>query len=145
MKTRITMIGIVAALAIVGVFAQPGDTDQIAGLVKDVVGKAKAGDTAYFAPKIDGYTPGAETNQAAVARRDAKGRRPSYRPGAESNLVAMILRSGMETNFAARCLLNTNGTGCLDYHMNDGLKCHFQIEIVKTNDTWTISRIWFCR
>ena len=144
MKTRLIVIGIVAALTIVGVFAQPHETNQVAGLVKEIVGKAKAGDAAYFAPKIEGYSKGAETNVAAIAGRDSKGRRPSYRPGAEKDLVAMILRSGMETNFPGRCLFTTNGTGRLDYHFLKQ-KCHFQIDVVKTNETWTINRIWFCR
>jgi len=144
MKMKIIMIGIVAALTIAGVFAQPGETNQVAGLVTEIVAKAKAGDAAYFAPKIEGYSKGAETNRAARAGRDSRGRRPSYYPGAETNLVAMILRSGMETNFPGRCLFTTNGTGRLDYH-NIGQQCHFQIDVVKTNETWTVNRIWFCR
>ncbi len=62
----------------------------------------------------------------------------------ESNLVAMIRRSGMSTNYVSRCSLNTNGTGRLDYHdLERG--CHFQIDLAKTNDTWAVKRIWFCR
>ena len=144
MKIKIILIGIVAALTIVGVFAQPGETTQVAGLITEIVNKAKAGDAAYFAPKIEGYSAGAESNLVALAGRDSRGRRPSYRPGAESNLVEMILRSGMATNYPARCLFTTNGTGRLDYHFLEQ-KCHFQIDLVKTNETWTINRIWFCR
>jgi len=144
MKTKIIMVGIVAAFAIVGVFAQPGENSQIAALVKEIVNKAKAGDAAYFAPKIKGYYKEAETNLVDMSSQAARGRRPLYRPGSETNLVDMILRSGMETNYTARCFFTTNGTGRLNYHYPEK-KCHFQIDLVKTNDTWTINRIWFCR
>jgi len=144
MKTRIIMIGIVAAVVVVGVLAQPGETNQVAGLVAEIVSKAQAGDAAFFAPKIEGYSTEAKTNLVGIASRDGRGRRPSYYPGAETNLVDMILRSGMATNYTARCLFTTNGTGRLDYH-SIAQKCHFQIDVVKTNDTWSINRIWFCR
>ena len=103
------------------VLAESDLTDRVGPLVREIVTRAKKGDTAYFAPLMDQACKGQETN-----------------------LVAMIQRSGMSTNYATRCRLETNGTGRLDYHyLEQG--CHFQIDLAKTNNTWTIKRIWFCR
>ena len=61
------MVFLLATLAITAVFAQPGEANQVAGLVAEIVNKAKAGDAAYVAPKTEGYSKGAETNGAERA------------------------------------------------------------------------------
>ena len=119
MKNTITAC--ILFLGTCAVLAAPAVTNEIAALVTEIVTRAEEGDAAYFAPHMD----------------------PNYK-GRETNLVTMIQRSGMATNYVGRCALNTNGTGRLNYHyLEQG--CHFQIDIAKTNEMWTITRIWFCR
>lgn len=112
------MIGFAIAGAVI---AQTDAPQEIAGLVKEIVEKAEASDATYFTPMMD----------------------PHY-AGKETNLVVMIRRSGMMTNYAERCTLSTNGTGRLNYHFLER-GCHFQIDLLKSNDTWRVQRIWFCR
>ncbi len=119
MKNKIIVF--VLILSAYAVLAAPNVTNEVATLVTEIVTRAEKGDAAYFAPKMD----------------------PNYR-GKETNLVAMIQRSGMATNYLGRCTVNTNGTGNLNYHYLER-GCNFQIDLVKTNETWTIRRIWFCR
>ena len=119
MKTKIIVL--VLVLSACAVLAAPNVTNEVATLVTEIVTRAETGDAAYFLPTMD----------------------PNYK-GSETNLVAMIQRSGMATNFMSRCTVNTNGTGNLHYHYLER-GCHFQIDLAKTNETWTIKRIWFCR
>jgi hypothetical protein len=119
-KSEVIALGILV-LVICAALATPSATNGIAALVTTIVAKADKGDAAYFAPHMDSH----------------------YR-GRETDLVAMIRRSGMATNYVRRCTLNANGTGRLDYHYLER-GCHFQIDLSKTNDTWRIKRIWFCR
>ena len=116
-----TIILLVLILGTSAVRAAPNVTHEVAALVTEIVTRAEKGDAAYFAPNMD----------------------PNYL-GKETNLVAMIQRSGMATNYAGRCTINTNGTGNLNYHYLER-GCNFQIDLVKTNGTWTLKRIWFCR
>lgn len=115
------MIGMAVAMTMITCLAQMGRPHEMASLVKEIVAKAEAGDTPYFAPKMDEHYAGRETN-----------------------LVGMIRRSGMATNYPGRCTINTNGTGNLNYHYLEA-RCNFQIDVVKSNETWIIKRIWFCR
>ena len=116
-RTIVAIFAISACLAA----AVPIATNQVGILVTDIVTKADAGDTAYFAAHMG----------------------PHYL-GQETNLVEMIKRSGMATNYTERLTLNTNGTGRLNYHYLER-GCHFQIDITMTNDSWTIRQILFCR
>jgi hypothetical protein len=115
---KITILAFVFALAVT---VKAGEATQIYPLVTNIVVHATAGDAAFFAPLLDEH----------------------YR-GRETNLVKMIRSSGMQTNYTERCAITTNGTGRLDYHYLE-LGCNFQIDLVQTNGTWNISRIWFCR
>ena len=119
MKRKIIIF--MLALSACVLLAAPTVTNEVATLVAEIVTKADHGDASFFAPHMD----------------------PHYK-GRETNLVQMIQRSGMATNYVDRCTLNTNGTGRLNYHYLER-GCHFQIDLAKTNTTWTIKRIWFCR
>jgi hypothetical protein len=109
------------ALVACAILAVSAATNELDALVREIVTRAEKGDTTYFAPLMA----------------------PHYR-GQETNLIAMIRHSGMATNYADRSTLNTNGTGRLNYHYLER-GCHFQIDLSKSNETWTIKRIWFCR
>jgi len=121
MNMRIRIVTCSLAIAVGAVLAAPAVTNEVGALVGKMVTRAQKGDTAYFAPLMD----------------------PHYK-GKETNLVEMIQRSGMATDYVGRCTLHTNGTGRLNYHYLER-GCHFQIDLAKTNQTWTIKRIWFCR
>lgn len=101
--------------------AQGAEPRDIAALVAELVGRAKADDATYFGARMD---PG-QSGQAEV-------------------VADMIRRSGMATNFAERCTFSTNGTARLDYHMLER-RCHFQVDLVNSNGIWTARRFWFCR
>jgi len=119
MKSKLTTC--ILLLGTCAVLAASGGANEVAALITQIVTRAEKGDAAYFAPYMDKNDTGQETY-----------------------LVAMIQRSGMATNYMSRCTVNTNGTGNLNYHYLER-GCHFQIDLAKTNETWTIKRIWFCR
>ena len=94
----------------------------VGGLVAQIVEHADAGDASFFKPYLDGAPSG----------------------GAE-HLAEMIRNSGMAGNFSERTIYSARNTAArLDY-CDISRGCHFQVDLVQQDGSWTIRRIWFCR
>lgn len=97
------------------------DAPTVEGVVAKLAAWADAEEVADFRPYMD---------------------EPSIKTPEE--LAEMILKSGMKENFARNLETPEPGLARLNYHDPDrGL--HFQVDLKKNGDRWTVSRIWFCR
>jgi hypothetical protein len=108
-------------LLLLGGCAQAIRTATVDELVGEIVKHATVDDTAFFADYLGA----------------------SYK-GQEKQLIQQIKASGMADNYKSRLEGVSETKARLDYDYLEK-RCHFQIELVKLDDSWTIKRIWFCR
>src|SRR6185436_15584064 len=69
--------------------------------------------------------------------------RPNNR-GQEDRVIAMILQSGIVTNFSNHLETNGPSTIRLNYH-DPGRGLHFQVDLTNAPPGWAIKDIWTCR
>ena len=114
----------ISCLGIPGCGKKESDAPQgvtVGELATNLVQRARAGETAYFAPLLDATV----SNQAP-------------------QLLEMIQRSGMETNYLGRLRKDSTTQARLDYHDPDA-ECHFQVDLQREGASWTVRRVYFCR
>jgi len=126
MRSRVKLILLLAVVScMAGCGKGPETTAQppkTAGdLAAELVAHAQVNDLPFFASLLDA----AVSNQA-------------------SQLVAMIQRSGMETNYLGRLRKDSATQARLDYH-DEERNCHFQVDLQQEGADWKVRRIYFCK
>lgn len=115
------MLALIFSLLLLGGCAPAAKTSTADEMVAVIVKHATTDDTAFFAQYMDA----------------------SYK-GQEKKLIGQIKASGMADNYRNRLEGVSETKARLNYHyLEKG--CHFQIDLEKQDESWTITRIWFCR
>jgi|GEM_PF-5716676 len=105
------------------------DIRRAAGVVAELIGKAKDGDRAYYAPLVQA-TPDSQ---------------------AVTEMMRMVRRADMLQRFQNRMyfvpatkLPLRPGHWRLDFH-DPELNVHFQVDLLSEADPWRVNRLYFCR
>lgn len=117
MKRLFLVIGLLFMLVACSQAPRIASIDDMVG---EIVKRAKADDTAFFAKYVD----------------------PSIK-GQERKLIEQIKASGMMDNYKSRLEVSDSKARLNFHYLEKG--CHFQIDLEKQNGSWLITRIWFCR
>jgi hypothetical protein len=93
----------------------------VGDVATNLVARARANDTAYFSGLLDATV----SNQAP-------------------QLIAMVQRSGMQTNYLGRLRKESATQARFDYH-DEEHNCHFQVDLQQDGADWKVRRIYFCK
>jgi|ERR1043166_55292 hypothetical protein len=117
-KIPVLILGFQLLLGGCGQTAKTATVDRMVG---EIVKRATTDEAAFFTEYLD----------------------TSYK-GQKKQLIQQIKASGMADNYQSRLEGVSETKAHLNYHFLEK-GCHFQIDLVKQDDAWTIKRIWFCR